>query len=71
MAPPVPIIGIDPHKHSHTAVVLDDCEEIIAQLRVDATSRQVDQLLAGRLSIPTGCGRWRTPMAWAICSPNN
>lgn len=46
MAPSVPIIGIDPHKRSHTAVVLDDSEELIAQLRVDATSRQVDQLLA-------------------------
>lgn len=41
-----PIIGIDPHKRSHTAVVIDDREEIIAQIRIDATHRQVDQLLA-------------------------
>ena len=46
MAPPVPIIGIDPHKRSHTAVVLDDCEEVIAELRIDASHGQVDQLLA-------------------------
>ena len=41
-----PIIGIDPHKRSHTAVVLDDREEIISQIRIEATVRQVDQLLA-------------------------
>ncbi len=40
------IIGIDPHKRSHTAVVLDECEQIAAHLRVEASPRQVDQLLA-------------------------
>ncbi len=38
------IIGIDPHKRSHTAVVLDECEQIAAQLRVEASPWQVDQL---------------------------
>jgi len=42
---PATIIGVDPHKRSHTAVVLDDCEEIAAQLRVTASPHQVDQLL--------------------------
>jgi transposase len=37
---------IDPHKRSHTAVVLDGDEEIAAQLRVAADRRQVDRLLA-------------------------
>jgi transposase len=41
-----PIIGIDPHKRSHTAVIIDDREEIIAQIRIDASNRQVDELLA-------------------------
>jgi kynurenine formamidase len=40
------VIGVDPHKRSHTAVVLDDDEEIAAQLRVVADRRQVHRLLA-------------------------
>jgi transposase len=40
------IIGVDPHKRSHTAVVLDDGEQIASQLRVDAGPGQVDDLLA-------------------------
>ena len=33
------VIGIDPHRGSHTAAVLDDTEEVIAELRVAADSR--------------------------------
>jgi hypothetical protein len=40
------VIGIDPHKRSHTAVVLDEDEEIAAQLRVAADRRQIERLLA-------------------------
>ena len=40
------IIGIDPHKGSHTAAVLDDQETLIGELRVDADRRQRDRLLA-------------------------
>lgn len=43
---PATIIGVDPHKRSHTAVVLDDCEEIAAQIRVTAAPDQLEQLLA-------------------------
>ena len=39
------IIGIDPHKRTHTAVVLDDREEIAAQVQVPADRRQVQRLL--------------------------
>ena len=42
---PATIIGVDPHKRSHTAVVLDDCEEIASQIRVVASSSQVSELL--------------------------
>jgi transposase len=38
------IIGIDPHKGSHTAVVVDGSERKLGQLRVPATVGQVDQL---------------------------
>jgi len=40
------IIGVDPHKRSHTAVVLDEAEQIASKLRVDAGPDQVDALLA-------------------------
>jgi hypothetical protein len=38
------IIGIDPHKGSHTAVTLDEHENKLGQLRVRATPAQVEQL---------------------------
>jgi transposase len=40
------MIGIDPHKRSHTAVALDGTEEVLGQLRVTADRRQLDRLLA-------------------------
>jgi len=42
---PATIIGVDPHKRSHTAVVLDEGERIASQLRVNAGPEQVDELL--------------------------
>lgn len=39
------IIGIDPHKSSHTAVAIDEGEEELARVRVLATRRQVDHLM--------------------------
>jgi len=39
------IIGIDPHKGSHTAAVLDHREALVGELRVDADRRQRDRLL--------------------------
>ena len=39
-------IGIDPHKGSHTAVAVDEHEEVLDQLRVKASRRQVQDLLA-------------------------
>jgi transposase len=52
------IIGIDPHKGSHTAAVLDDQEALVSELRVDADGRQRDQLL--RFAAPF------EPRTWAI-----
>ncbi len=40
------IIGIDPHKSSHTAVVIDPTEKVLDQVRLVAGRRQLDQLLA-------------------------
>jgi transposase len=56
------MIGIDPHKGSHTAVVVDATESELARLRVRASGRQVDQLLAWAMPYET-----RT---WAVESAN-
>ena len=39
------MIGVDPHKGSHTALAIDDDEETRGQLRVRAGGRQLGQLL--------------------------
>ena len=39
------VIGIDPHKASHTAVAIDDAEDELSNVKVRATRRQVDQLI--------------------------
>jgi transposase len=52
------MIGIDPHKGSHTAVALDEREKRLGQLRVRASSSQVDGLLEW-------AGRWPR-RTWAI-----
>ena len=40
------IIGIDPHKGSHTAAVIDRDEQLVGELRVQADRRQRERLLA-------------------------
>jgi hypothetical protein len=39
------IIGIDPHKSSHTAAVIDGNEQLLDELSVRADRRQRDRLL--------------------------
>lgn len=56
------VIGVDPHKRSHTAVVLDEHEEIEAQLRLAADRRQLERLLGW-------ADAW-TPRVWAIENAN-
>jgi transposase len=38
------MIGVDPHKASHTAVVLDEAENILGRIRVTARADQVERL---------------------------
>lgn len=40
------MIGIDPHKRSHTAVAINGTDEVLGRLRVTADRRQLDRLLA-------------------------
>ena len=52
------VIGVDPHKASHTAVAIDEAEDEISSVKVRATGRQVEQLV-----------RWAEPFEkrrWAI-----
>jgi transposase len=52
------MIGVDPHKGSHTAVALDDSEGFLGELRVRSTAGQVDRLV-----------EWAAPFTertWAI-----
>jgi transposase len=52
------MIGIDPHKGSHTAVAVGDAEQPLAELRVRSTSNQAVQLMA-----------WAAPFSersWAV-----
>jgi transposase len=39
------VIGVDPHKASHTAVSIDEAEDEISGVKVRATRRQVEQLV--------------------------
>ena len=42
------VIGIDPHKGSHTAAVLDDTEGLVGQLRVERGSLATRPVVAVR-----------------------
>lgn len=47
------VVGIDPHKASHTAVAIDDGEDELSRLRVRATRVQVDKLLEWAAPFPS------------------
>jgi hypothetical protein len=40
------MIGVDPHKASHTAVAIDDKERLLGEVRVRSSADQVRQLRA-------------------------
>ena len=52
------MIGVDPHKGSHTAVAVGAAEEVLGQVRVRASAAQAQQLLAWARSWPE--------RAWAV-----
>jgi len=39
------MIGVDPHKASHTAVALDESEQPLGELRVRSAGNQIERLL--------------------------
>jgi transposase len=48
----VMMIGVDPHKGSHTAVAVDGTEQCVGELRVASGPGQADRLLAWAASFP-------------------
>jgi transposase len=55
------IIGIDPHKASHTAVAVDGDEQELCRTKVRATRRQVDELVGW--AEPFGSRTWAVESA--------
>jgi transposase len=55
------MIGIDPHKGSHTAVAVGAAEEPLGKVRVRACPAQAENWSAGRRPGRSGPGRWRAP----------
>ena len=58
------IIGIDPHKASHTAVAIGGDERQLAEIRVRATCQQTEQLLAW--AKPLGDRTWAVESAGGL-----
>ena len=58
------IIGVDPHKATHTAVAIDRSESELARAKVRATRKQVPQLL--RWAEPLGDRRWAVESAGGL-----
>ena len=58
------LIGVDPHKGSHTAVAIGSDESVIDELRVTATVGQVDELLGW--AKPLGSRTWAVESAGGL-----
>jgi len=68
------MIGIDPHKASHTAVAISVAEERLGELRVRASVAQAQRLLAWAQEWPERT--WAIEGAgglggWGICWPSS
>src|SRR5436309_1860906 len=60
----VVMIGVDPHKASHTAVALDDRESDLGKVRVRASGKQAQQLLSWAAQWPRRT--WAIEGAWGL-----
>ena len=65
------IIGIDPHKSSHTAVAIGCDEQQLAEIKCEPpVSRQTD-CWPGQSRLDHGHGPSSRRVAWAICCPSS
>ena len=68
------VIGVDPHKASHTAVAINAAEEPLGELRVRASAVQAERLLGwaqawpGRIWAVEGAGGIGHLLAWQLLS---
>ena len=46
------MIGVDPHKASHTAVVISSAEEVLGEVQVRACTQQAQRLLVWAAAWP-------------------
>jgi transposase len=60
------MIGIDPHKGTHTAVAIDDREQVLTERLVRATHRQVPELVAWADELGNGDRIWAVESAGGL-----
>jgi transposase len=60
------MIGIDPHKGTHTAVAIDDREQVLTERLVRATHRQVPELVAWADELGNGERIWAVESAGGV-----
>ena len=65
------MIGIDPHKATHTAVAVDDYEAVLAELTVRARRPRLTGSADGLTASTIDGGRSRPPTVSAISSPSS
>ena len=60
------MIGVDPHKASHTAVAIDNAERVLGERLVRANARQVPELLAWAKQLDGGDRVWAIESAGGL-----
>jgi transposase len=60
------MIGIDPHKRTHTAVAIDGAEQVLGERLVGATAHQVPELLAWAKRLDGGTRTWAIESAGGL-----
>ena len=66
------MIGVDPHKGSHTATMLDRAERELRRITVRAGwSPSRASCSSGPTVSSRGRGQWSPPAGWAICCPSS
>jgi hypothetical protein len=63
--------GVDPHKGSHTAVVIGPAEEPLGEIRVRGSAGQARSWWRGQRTGRSGPRRWKAPPGWAACWPSS
>jgi hypothetical protein len=65
------MIGVDPHKGSHTATMLDRHERELRRIKVRAVATRSLSCWSGLTASGRGRGRSSRPVGWATCWPSS